>query len=58
MQIISTPHILTLDNEEANIEVGQRVPFQRGAIFHRRPLAHSRGLPAVGRLGQPVPLVA
>ena len=28
--ILSTPHILTTDNEEASIEVGQRIPFQRG----------------------------
>lgn len=29
-QVLSTPHILTTDNEEATIEVGQRIPFQRG----------------------------
>ena len=29
-QVLSTPHILTTDNEEASIEVGQKVPFRRG----------------------------
>ncbi|MCK5690826.1 type II secretion system protein GspD, partial [Myxococcota bacterium] len=29
-QILSTPHILTTDNEEASIEVGQKIPFRRG----------------------------
>jgi len=28
--IVSTPHIVTLDNEEAQIEVGQEVPFVTG----------------------------
>jgi general secretion pathway protein D len=28
--ILSTPHILTTDNEEASIEVGQKIPFRRG----------------------------
>lgn len=32
-QILSTPHILTTDNEEAFIEVGQRIPFQRGTAI-------------------------
>ena len=29
-KILSTPHILTTDNEQATIEVGTRIPFQRG----------------------------
>ncbi|HZA50473.1 MAG TPA: type II secretion system secretin GspD [Myxococcaceae bacterium] len=29
--VLSTPHILTSDNEEAEITVGQNVPFQAGA---------------------------
>ena len=29
-RVISTPHILTMNNEEASIEVGKRIPFQRG----------------------------
>ena len=31
VNILSTPHILTADNKEAEIAVGQRVPFQLGA---------------------------
>lgn len=30
VNILSTPHILTADNKEAEIAVGQRVPFQLG----------------------------
>lgn len=28
--VLSTPHILTTDNEQAHIEVGQKIPFQSG----------------------------
>ena len=31
--ILSTPHILTSDNEEASIEVGQKIPFRRGTAL-------------------------
>lgn len=31
VNILSTPHILTADNKEAEIAVGQKVPFQLGA---------------------------
>jgi general secretion pathway protein D len=30
MNVVSTPHILTTDNKEAEISVGQRIPFQQG----------------------------
>src|SRR5690606_41871173 len=30
VNVLSTPHILTTDNEEAEITVGQNVPFQAG----------------------------
>lgn len=30
VNVLSTPHILTTDNEEAEIKVGQNVPFQSG----------------------------
>ncbi|HAA55018.1 MAG TPA: type II secretion system protein GspD [Myxococcales bacterium] len=33
VDIISTPHILTATNEEANIQVGQNVPFIAGTTF-------------------------
>jgi general secretion pathway protein D len=32
-QILSTPHILTTDNEEASIEVGTKIPFRRGTAI-------------------------
>lgn len=32
-QILSTPHILTTDNEEASIEVGKKIPFRRGTAL-------------------------
>lgn len=32
-KILSTPHILSMDNEEATIEVGSRIPFQRGTAL-------------------------
>ena len=50
-QIISTPHILTLDNEEANIEVGQRVPFQRGANISSASIGALAGLTGGGTSG-------
>ena len=30
VNVLSTPHILTTDNEDAEITVGQNVPFQAG----------------------------
>ncbi len=33
VQILSTPHILTMDNEEASIEVGRKIPFRRGTAL-------------------------
>lgn len=41
VNILSTPHILTLDNEEAEIVVGENVPFQSGTT----------GLGGLGSLG-------
>ncbi len=41
VNILSTPHILTLDNEEAEIVVGENVPFQSGTT----------GLGGLGGLG-------
>lgn len=38
--ILSNPHILTTDNEEATIEVGQKIPFRRGTT-----------MPSLGGLG-------
>ncbi|MFN7951950.1 MAG: type II secretion system secretin GspD [bacterium] len=33
VNVLSTPHILTTDNEEAQIVVGQTVPFPTGTVF-------------------------
>lgn len=32
-KVLSTPHILTTDNEEATIEVGRKIPFRRGTAI-------------------------
>ena len=42
-QVLSTPHILTMDNEEAKIEVGKKVPFQRGVSMGASSLLSSAG---------------
>ena len=34
--ILSTPNLVALDNEEAKIVVGQNVPFITGSFTHRR----------------------
>lgn len=43
VNILSTPHILTADNKEAEIAVGQRVPFQLGANQQQLAAALSSG---------------
>ncbi len=45
VQILSTPHILTMDNEEASIEVGRKIPFRRGTSL---PALGVAGLGGVG----------
>lgn len=45
VNVLSTPHILTTDNEEAEITVGQNVPFQSGFA------AGGFGLGGLGGLG-------
>jgi general secretion pathway protein D len=49
VNVLSTPHILTTDNEEAEITVGQNVPFQSG--FSAGGLGGFGGLGALGGLG-------
>jgi general secretion pathway protein D len=50
VNVLSTPHILTTDNEEAEITVGQNVPFQSG--FSAGGLGSLGGLGgAAGQLG-------
>lgn len=51
VNVLSTPHILTTDNEEAEITVGQNVPFQSG--FAAGGLGGLGGLAGLaGGLGQ------
>ncbi len=52
--VLSTPHLLTTDNVEASIEVGRRIPFQRGVSLPTSVsgLAGAAGGAAgLGRLG-------
>lgn len=42
-QVLSTPHILTTDNEEATIEVGKKIPFRRGSSMGSSALAGALG---------------
>ncbi|MEO1480520.1 MAG: type II secretion system secretin GspD [Myxococcota bacterium] len=51
-QVLSTPHILTTDNEEASIEVGQRIPFQRGTAIPQVANLGGAGGAAGQQLGQ------
>ncbi len=48
VNVLSTPHILTTDNEEAEITVGQNVPFQSG--FSTGGLSGLSGLSGLGGL--------
>ncbi len=49
VNVLSTPHILTTDNEEAEITVGQNVPFQSG--FSAGGLGGLGGLAGLSGLG-------
>jgi general secretion pathway protein D len=58
VNVLSTPHILTTDNEEAEITVGQNVPFQSGfstgglgGLGGLAGLAGQQGAGALGGLG-------
>lgn len=44
VNVLSTPHILTSDNEEAEISVGQNVPFQSGYSSTLSSLSSSSSL--------------
>ncbi len=48
VQVLSTPHILTMDNEEASIEVGRKIPFRSGTSL---PVTGAAGLGASGSSG-------
>ena len=59
VNVLSTPHILTTDNEEAEITVGQNVPFQSGfapsslgsSLGSLTGAAGAAGLSGLGALG-------
>lgn len=49
VNVLSTPHLLTTDNEDAEMTVGQRVPFQSG--FPSGGLGGLSGIPGLGTSG-------
>ena len=55
VNVLSTPHLLTSDNEEAEITVGQNVPFQSGfspsSLGGAAAGQHGRAAPLLGSLG-------
>jgi general secretion pathway protein D len=52
VNVISTPHLLTLDNEEAEIKVNERRPFPSGLnLGNPSALAGAGGNPALAGLG-------
>lgn len=51
VNVLSTPHILTTDNEEAEITVGQNVPFQSGFSTGLGGLGGLAGLAGAGTSG-------
>jgi len=55
VNVLSTPHILTSDNEEAEITVGQNVPFQSG--FSPASLGTGLGTPGGATGGLPPSLL-
>ena len=53
VNVISTPHLLAMDNKEATIHVGQKVPFQTGYAPSALQQAASSGVnPTVNSLSQ------
>src|SRR5258708_36732438 len=44
VNVISTPHLLAMDNKEATIHVGQKVPFQAGYAPAALQQAQSAGI--------------
>ncbi len=53
VNVLSTPHLLTTDNEEAEITVGSNVPFQAGFAPQSLPGVNASSVPstATGSLG-------
>jgi general secretion pathway protein D len=48
VNVLSTPHLLTSDNEEAEITVGSNVPFQAGFAPQNLPGVASSSVPSTG----------
>jgi general secretion pathway protein D len=48
VNVLSTPHLLTSDNEEAEITVGQNVPFQAGFAPQTLPGVNAASVPTTG----------
>jgi general secretion pathway protein D len=48
VNVLSTPHLLTSDNEEAEITVGQNVPFQAGFAPQSLPGVNAASVPTTG----------
>ncbi len=48
VNVLSTPHLLTTDNEEAEITVGQNVPFQAGFAPSSLPGVNPSSVPGTG----------
>jgi general secretion pathway protein D len=48
VNVLATPHLLTTDNEEAEITVGQNVPFQAGFAPQNLPGVNASSVPSTG----------
>ena len=48
VNILSTPHILTLDNEEAEIQVGKQIPYRASSMGGLGSLASMAGMAGLG----------
>jgi general secretion pathway protein D len=50
VNVLSSPHILTTNNEEAEISVGQNIPYQGGVTFGLGGIGGAAGVPGLGSL--------
>ncbi len=48
VNILSTPHILTMDNEEAEIQVGKQIPYRASGMGGLGSLASMAGMAGLG----------
>ena len=54
VNVLSSPHLLTTDNEEAEITVGQNIPYQSGTAVGAGAGAAGAAIPALAAFTQPV----